>query len=69
MMYSPICLQPLTADERLRLKVDRRTADAFRVRRAPMALASRYRRSSKSMAEIIEGSVPIVRLVIPALAE
>jgi hypothetical protein len=67
MMYSPICLQPLTADERLRLKADRRTADAFRVRRAP--LASRYRRSSKSMAEIIEGSVPIVRLVIPALAE
>ena len=31
MMYSPICLQPLTADERLRLKADRRTADAFRV--------------------------------------
>jgi hypothetical protein len=40
MLHPPLCLPPLTADERLPLEIDRRTTDAFCIRRAPIALAS-----------------------------
>src|SRR4029450_12030911 len=39
-MKPPIFSRPLTNDERLQLEAVRRTADAFRVRRAQIVLAS-----------------------------
>ena len=39
-MKPPLFIRPLTDDERRQLEADRRTADAFRVRRAQIVLAS-----------------------------
>jgi hypothetical protein len=47
-MKPPIFIRPLTAEERLQWEADRRTADAFRVRRAQIVLASARRLSSQA---------------------
>jgi hypothetical protein len=39
MMKPPLYVRPLTDDERLQLEADRRTTDAFRLRRAQIVLA------------------------------
>ena len=65
-MKPPICIRPLTDDERLQLEADRRTADAFRVRRAHIVLASARGLSPKPMAQLVGGSVQPVRNVIQA---
>jgi hypothetical protein len=66
-MKPPIFIRPLTDDERIQLEADRRTADAFRVRRAPIVLASARRLSPKPIAQRVGGAVQTVRNVIHAL--
>ena len=66
-MKPPIFLRPLTADERKQLEADRRTADACRVRRAQIVLASAQRLSPKPIAQLVGCSVQTVRNVIHAL--
>jgi transposase len=65
-MKPPIFIRPLSDDERLQLEADRRTADAFRVRRAQIVLASASRLSPKPIAQLVGCSVQTVRNVIPA---
>src|SRR2546425_8250674 len=65
----PIFIRPLTDDERLQLEADRRTADAFRVRRAPIVLASARRMLPKPMAQLVGCAVQTVRNVLHALNE
>ena len=60
----PIFIRPLTDEERMQLEADRRTADAFRVRRAHIVLASARRRSPKPMAQLVGCTVQTVRNVI-----
>src|SRR5207253_8578832 len=62
----PIFIRPLTDAERLQLEADRRTADAFRVRRAQIVLASARRLSPKPIAQLVGCSVQTVRNVIRA---
>src|SRR2546428_6500869 len=62
----PIFIRPLTDEERMQLEADRRTADAFRVRRAHIVLASARRRSPKPMAQLVGCTVQTVRNVIHA---
>jgi transposase len=57
-------IRPLTADERLQLEADRRTVDAFRVRRAQIVLARARRLSPKPIAQLVGCSVQTVRNVI-----
>ena len=57
-------MRPLTADERRHLEADRRTADAYRVRRAQIVLASAQRLSPKPMAQLVGCAVQTVRNVI-----
>src|SRR5262249_37012479 len=57
---------PLTDAERLQLEGDRRTADAFRVRRAQIVLASARRLSPKPIAQLVGCSVQTVRNVLHA---
>ena len=63
-MKPPIFVRPLTDDERIQLEADRRTADAFRVRRAHIVLASASRLSPKPIAQLVGCSVQTVRNVI-----
>jgi hypothetical protein len=65
-MKPPIFIRPLADDERIQLEADRRTADAFRVRRAPIVLASARRLSPKPSAPLVGGSVQTVRNVLQA---
>ena len=65
-MKPPIFIRPLTDDERRQLEADRRTADAFRVRRAQIVLASAQRVAPKPMAQLVGCSVQTVRNVIHA---
>ena len=48
-MKPPLFIRPLTDDERLQLEADRRTADACRVRRAQIVLASARRMLPKPL--------------------
>ena|SRR5215470_1009787 len=65
-MKPPLFIRPLTDDERRQLEVDRRTADAFRVRRAQIVLASARRLSPKPIAQMLGCTVQTVRNVIHA---
>ena len=65
-MKPPIFIRPLTDDERRQFEADRRTADAFRVRRAQIVLASAQRVAPKPMAQLVGCSVQTVRNVIHA---
>jgi|SRR5438445_5509182 len=65
-MKPPIFVRPLTDDERRQLEADRRAADAFRVRRAQIVLASARRLSPKPIAQLVGCSVQTVRNVLHA---
>jgi hypothetical protein len=66
-MKLPLLIQPLTEDERMPLEADRRIADAFRVRRAQIILASARRLSPQPMAQLVGCAVQTARHVIHAL--
>jgi hypothetical protein len=66
-MKPPIFIRPLTDDERSQLEADRRTADAVRVRRAQIVLASARRLSPKPMAQLVGCAVQTVRNVLHTL--
>ena len=66
-MQRPLLIRPLNHDERLQWEADRRTADAFRVRRAQIVLASARRLSPKPIAQWVGCSVQTVRNVLHAL--
>ena len=65
-MKPPLFIRPLTDAEHRQLEADRRTADAFRVRRAQIVLASARRLSPKPIAQLVGCSVQTVRNVIHA---
>jgi transposase len=65
-MKPPIFIRPLTDDERMQLEAARRTAEAFRVRRAQIVLASARSLSPKPLAQLVGCSVQTVRNVIHA---
>ncbi len=65
-MKPPLFIRPLPDDERRQLEADRRTADAFRVRRAQIVLASARRLSPKPIAQLVGCSVQTVRNVLHA---
>ena len=65
-MKPPIFIRPLTDAERIQLEADRRTSDAFRVRRAQIVLASARKLSPKPIAQLVGCSVQTVRNVIRA---
>jgi transposase len=62
----PIYVCPLTDEERTPLEAERRGADAFRVRRAQIVLASARGLSAKPIAQLVGGAVQTVRNVIHA---
>jgi transposase len=68
-MKPPIFIRPLTDDERLQLEADRRTADAFYVRRAQIVLASARGLSPKPIAQLVGCAVQTVRNIIHAFNE
>ena len=68
-MKPPLFIRPLADDERLQLEADRRTADAFRVRRAQIVLASGRRMLPKPIAQLVGCAVHTVRTVLHALNE
>ena len=68
-MKPPLFLRPLTDDARLQLEAERRTADACRVRRAPIGRASARRRLPKPLAPLVGGAVPTVRHILQAFHE
>jgi transposase len=65
-MKPPLFIRPLTDEECVQLEADRRTADAFRVRRGQIVLASARRLSPKPIAQLVGCSVQTVRNVIRA---
>jgi transposase len=65
-MKPPLFIRPLSDDERIQLEADRRTADACRVRRAQIVLASARRLSPKPIAQLVGCSVQTVRNVLHA---
>jgi transposase len=65
-MKPPLFIRPLTDDECRQLEADRRTADAFRLRRAQIVLASARGQSPKPIAQLVGCSVQTVRNVIRA---
>jgi transposase len=65
-MKPPLFVRPLSDAERRQLEADRRTADAFRVRRAQIVLASAQQLSPKPIAQLVGASVQTVRNVIRA---
>ena len=65
-MKPPLYIRPLTDAERMQLEADRRSADAFRVRRAQIVLASARRLSPQPIAQLVGCSVQTVRNVIHA---
>ena len=66
MMKPPLYVRTLTDDERLQLEADRRTADAFRLRRAQIVLASACGLSPQPIAQLVGCCVQTVRNVIHA---
>ena len=66
-MKPPLFIRPLTDEERRQLEAARRTADAFRVRRAQIVLASAQRLSPKPIAQWVGCAVQTVRHVMRAL--
>src|SRR5919197_6452065 len=68
-MKPPLFIRPLTDDERRQLEADRRTADAFRLRRAQIVLASARGLSPKPIAQLVGCSVHTVRNIIQAFHE
>jgi transposase len=65
-MKPPRFIRPLTDEERRQLAADRRTADACRVRRAQIVLASAQRLSPQPLAQLGGCSVHTVRNVLHA---
>jgi len=65
-MKPPLCVQALTDDERMQLEADRCTADAFRVRRAQIVLASVRGLSPQPIAQLVGCCVQTVRNVLHA---
>jgi transposase len=65
-MKAPIYVRPLTSEERTQLKIERRSANAFRVRRAQIVLASAGGQSPRPIAQLVGCSVQTVRNVIHA---
>jgi transposase len=65
-MKLPLVVRPVTDDAPMLLATARRTADAFRVRRAQIVLASTRGLSPKPIAELVGCSVQTVRHVIQA---
>jgi transposase len=65
-MKPPLFIRPLTDEERRQLEADRRSTDAFGVRRAPIVLASAQRLSPKPIAQLVGCFVQTVRHVIRA---
>lgn len=65
-MKPPIYVRPLTDEERTQLEAERRDADAFRVRRAQIVLASARGLSAKPIAQVVGCAVQTVRNVIHA---
>lgn len=63
-MKPPLFIRPLTTEERRQLEADRCSADAFRVRRAQIVLASAQHLSPKPIAQVVGCSVQTVRNVI-----
>jgi transposase len=63
-MKPPIYVRPLTASESQQLEAARRSADAFRLRRAQIVLASAGGHSAKPIAQLVGCSVQTVRNVI-----
>src|SRR5262249_54413901 len=68
-MKPPLFSRPLTDDERRQLEADRRTADAFQLRRAHIVLASARGLSPKPIAQLVGCSVQTVRNLIHAFNE
>src|SRR5215470_8864304 len=68
-MKPPLFIRPLTDDERLQLEAERRAADAFRVRRAQIVLASARRMLPEPLAQLVGCSVQTVRNVIHTFNE
>jgi transposase len=68
-MKPPLFIRRLIDDERLQLEADRRTADAFRVRRAHIVLASARGLSPKPIAQLVGCAVQTVRNIIHACHE
>jgi transposase len=65
-MKPPLFVRPLTEDERQQLEAARRTADAFRLRRAQIVLASARGLSPHPIAQLVGCCVQTVRNVIHA---
>jgi transposase len=65
-MKAPIYVRPLTSEECTQLKIERRSANAFRVRRAQIVLASADGQSPRPIAQLVGCSVQTVRNVIRA---
>jgi transposase len=65
-MKPPLCVRPLTDEERTQLDAERRGANAFRVRRAQMILARGRDLSPKPLAQLVGCAVQTVRNVIHA---
>jgi Winged helix-turn helix len=66
MMKPPLYVRPLTDDERLQLEAARPTLEAFRLRRAPIVLASARGLSPQPIAQLVGCCVQTVRHVIHA---
>src|SRR5262245_40460029 len=66
-MKPPMFIRPVTDDERIQLEADRRTADAFRVRRAHLVLASARRLSPQPLGTRVGWSGHTIRTVLHAL--
>src|SRR5919108_333331 len=65
-MKPSLSVRPLTDEECTQLEAERRGADAFRVRRAQIILASACGRSPKPIAQLVGCCVQTVRNVIAA---
>jgi transposase len=65
-MKPPLYVRPLTDDERRQLEAARRPADAFRLRRAQIVLASARGLSPQPIAQLVGCCVQTVRNVIHA---
>jgi transposase len=65
-MKPPLYVRPLTDDERTQLEAERRTANAFRVRRAQIILASARGLAPKPLAQLVGCAVQTVRNVLHA---
>jgi transposase len=66
-MTAPMSVRPLPSEERTPLTIERRSANAFRVRRAHMVLARAGGQSPSPIAQRVGCSVHTVRNVIQAL--